>query len=62
MLKVSNNKLGDYVMRVKVINNKLDEYGQEFKVRRMNFDQVLVNYPNEEGLACFDTKDLNYIS
>ena len=61
MLKVSNNKLGDYIMKVKVTNNKLQEYNQVFKVRRMNYDQVIVNYPNEKGIECFNTKDLEYI-
>lgn len=62
MLKVSNNKLGDYVMQVKIINDKLEEYGQIFKVRRMNYDQVVVNYPNDTGLACFNVEDIEYIS
>lgn len=49
-------------MKVKIINDKLEEYSQIFKVRRMNYDQVAVNYPNDKGVACFNVEDLEYIS
>ena len=41
-------------MRVKVINSNLSDYGKEFKVRRMNYDQVVVNYPGVKGINVFN--------
>ena len=43
-------------MKVKIINNKLEDYEREFKVRRMNYDQVVVNYPSENGIKVFIKK------
>lgn len=61
MLKGRNTKLGDYIMEVKVINNKLEDFERVFKVRRMNYNQVLVNYPMGNGLKCFEFNDLEFI-
>ena len=49
-------------MRVKVINSNLSDYGKEFKVRRMNYDQVVVNYPGEKGINVFNKIDLEFIT
>lgn len=49
-------------MKVKVINNNSNDYNKEFKVRRMNYDQTAVNYPNNEGLHIFLNKDLEFIT
>ena len=49
-------------MKVKVINDNSDDYNKEFKVRRMNYDQTVVNYPNSEGLHIFLNKDLEFIT
>lgn len=48
-------------MEVKVLNNKLEDFERVFKVRRMNYDQVLVNYPGGNGLKCFDLNDVEFI-
>ena len=45
----------------KIINKDLEEFEREFKVRRMNYDQVVVNYPSDIGLKVFDKKDVEYI-
>jgi len=49
-------------MQVKVINNKLDDFGGTFKVRRMNFDNIIVNYPIESGIKNFSFSDVECIS
>ena len=46
---------------MKIINKDLEEFEREFKVRRMNYDQVVVNYPSDIGLKVFDKKDVEYI-
>ena len=48
-------------MLVKIINENLDEFQKEYKVRRMNYDQVVVNYPNSKGLKVFKKEDVEYI-
>ena len=48
-------------MLAKIINKDLEEFEREFKVRRMNYDQVVVNYPSAIGLKVFDKKDVEYI-
>lgn len=48
-------------MLAKIINKDLEEFEREFKVRRMNYDQVVVNYPSDIGLEVFDKKDVEYI-
>ena len=40
-------------MKVKIINSNSDDYQKELKLRRMNYDQVVVNYPNEKGIKVF---------
>lgn len=49
-------------MQVKVINGNLDDCGKVFKVRRMNFDKIIVNYPNDSRVKSFDFMDVEYIS
>ena len=49
-------------MLAKIINKNLEEYEKEFKVRRMNYDQVVVNYPTKEGLKVFNKDDVEYIT
>ena len=48
-------------MLAKIINKDLEEFEREFKVRRMNYDQVVVNYPSDIGLKVFKKKDVEYI-
>ena len=48
-------------MKVKIINNALEDYGYEFKVRRMNYDQIIVNYPTDSGLKKFMFEDVECI-
>lgn len=49
-------------MQVKVINGNLDDYGKIFKVRRMNFNKIIVNHPNDSKVKSFDFMDVEYIS
>lgn len=49
-------------MKVKVINDKLDDFGSDFKVRRMNFDNIIVNYPIDIGIKSFSFSDIEFIS
>ncbi len=49
-------------MKVKVINSNLVDFEKEFKVRRMNYDQVVVNYPTGKGIEVFSNKDVELIS
>lgn len=49
-------------MKVKVINKQNDDFEKEFKVRRMNYDQTVVNYPNFKGINVFLNKDLEFIT
>ena len=37
-------------MKIKIKDNNSLDKGREFKVRRMNYDQVVVNYPGEKGI------------
>lgn len=49
-------------MKVKVINENSSDYNKEFKVRRMNYDQTVVIYPNTEGMDIFLNKDVEFIT
>ncbi|SHK86010.1 hypothetical protein SAMN02745163_04582 [Clostridium cavendishii DSM 21758] len=49
-------------MKVKVIDSNLKDFGLEFKVRRMNYDQVIVRYPEGDGLFTFTTHQVELIS
>ncbi|MEG0857724.1 MAG: hypothetical protein RSG52_14745 [Terrisporobacter sp.] len=49
-------------MKVKVINENSSDYNKEFKVKRMNYDQTVVNYPNREGMDIFLNKDVEFIT
>jgi len=48
-------------MKAKIINKDLEDYGSEFKVRRMNYDQIVVNYPSGTGLKKFIYEDVECI-
>ncbi|MBM6859091.1 hypothetical protein H9X78_01025 [Clostridium saudiense] len=49
-------------MLVKIIDKTLDDYDKEFKVRRMNYDQVVVNYPSSKGIKVFDNDKIEFIT
>ena len=49
-------------MKVKIINSNSEDYQKELKLRRMNYDQVVVNYPNEKGLKVFDKGEVEFIT
>ena len=49
-------------MKVKIKNDSLEDYGNELKVRRMNYDQIIVNYPTGTGLKKFIYEDVECIS
>ena len=47
-------------MPVEQLNKIDEEFEREFKVRRMNYDQVVVNYPSVTGIKVFKKdKDTN---
>ncbi|MGG7179228.1 hypothetical protein ACQPU1_16730 [Clostridium paraputrificum] len=48
-------------MKVKVIGEHNDN-GKEFKVRRMNYDEVIVNYPTGTGLYTYKYSEVELIS
>ena len=48
-------------MKVKIINSNSQDYERELKLRRMNYDQVVVNYPNEKGMKVFDKEEVEFI-
>lgn len=47
---------------VKIIDKTLEEYEKEFKVRRMNYDQVVVNYPGSKGIKVFNNNQIEFIT
>ncbi len=49
-------------MKVKVINDKLEDYGNILKVRRLSFDKIIVNYPNNSGVKIFAFSDVECMS
>src|SRR5471030_518156 len=49
-------------MKVKVINDKLEDYGNIFKVRRMNFNEIIIDYPVRSEIKKFSFKDVECIS
>ncbi|NRY60931.1 hypothetical protein [Clostridium beijerinckii] len=49
-------------MEVKVINMNSGDFGRVFKVIRMNFDNIMVNYPNMSGVRSFSFNDVECIS
>lgn len=49
-------------MLVKIIDKTLDDYDKEFKVRRMNYDQVVVNYPGNKGIKVFNNNEIEFIT
>ena len=49
-------------MRVKIINHNSEDYQKELKLRRMNYDQVVVNYPGEKGIKVFDKVEVEFIT
>ena len=61
MLKEVNNKLGDYIMKIRVIQNTSDDHKKIFKVRRMNYDHILVDYPDNKGIKSFKVEDIELI-
>ncbi|EKY29612.1 hypothetical protein [Clostridium celatum] len=49
-------------MIAKVINSNLEDYGKEFKVRRLNYEQAVVNYPGNKGIKVFSKSDIEFIT
>ena len=37
-------------------------YNKEFKLRRMNYDQVVVNYPDSKGIRVFNKDSVEFIT
>lgn len=49
-------------MKVIIKNKKLEDYNKQFNVRRINYDKVLVLYPNSEGIKEFYNKDVEIVT
>lgn len=49
-------------MIVKIVNTECEDYNKEFKLRRMNYDQVVVNYPDSKGIRVFNKDSLEFIT
>jgi hypothetical protein len=49
-------------VEVKIINENLEDFGRNFKVRRMNYDNIVVNYPTDSGMKSFSFNDVECIS
>ena len=49
-------------MIVKIVNTECEDYNKEFKLRRMNYDQVVVNYPGNSGIKVFNKDSVEFIT
>ncbi|MGL4772396.1 MAG: hypothetical protein ACRC2K_02420 [Clostridium sp.] len=49
-------------MKAKILKNNDEQYGKELKVRRMNYDKIILNYPDRIGFREFDYNDVEIIS
>ena len=49
-------------MIVKIVNTEWEDYNKEFKLRRMNYDQVVVNYPDSKGIRVFNKDSVEFIT
>ena len=49
-------------MIVKIVNTECEDYNKEFKLRRMNYDQVVVNYPDSKGIRVFNKESVEFIT
>lgn len=49
-------------MKVKIINSNSEDFQKEFKLRRMNYNQVVANYPSVKGIKVFDKKEVEFIT
>lgn len=49
-------------MIVKIVNTECEDYNKEFKLRRMNYDQVVVNYPDNKGIRVFNKDSVEFIT
>lgn len=48
-------------MQIKITNSSLEDFGRKFKVRRMNYNEIIVNYPTGNGLKYFSFNDVEFI-
>ena len=48
-------------MQVKIINENSEDFGRIYKVRRMNYNEIIVNYPLGNGLKYFSFEDVECI-
>ena len=49
-------------MIVKIVNTECEDYNKEFKLRIMNYDQVVVNYPDSKGIRVFNKDSVEFIT
>lgn len=49
-------------MKFKITDENIEGYDTEFKVRRMNFNQVIVDYPDKSGIKTFKMESGELIS
>ena len=49
-------------MKFKITNSTMEGHNTELKIRRMNYDQVVVDYSDKSGIKTFKMKDGELIS
>ncbi|MGG5463319.1 hypothetical protein [Clostridium sp. B9] len=49
-------------MKFKITDENTEEYNNEFKIRRMNFNQVVVDYPGKAGIKTFKMESGELVS
>ena len=49
-------------MIVKIVNTECEDYNKEFKLRRMYYDEVVVNYPDSKGIRVFNKDSVEFIT
>ena len=49
-------------MKFRITNENIEGYNTELKIRRMNYDQVVVNYQNNSGIKTFKINEGELVS
>ena len=49
-------------MKFRITNENIEGYNTELKIRRMNYDQVVVNYQNNSGIKTFKMNEGELVS
>ncbi|MDK0975974.1 hypothetical protein P5F65_04385 [Clostridium perfringens] len=49
-------------MKFRITKENIEGYNTELKIRRMNYDQVVVNYKNNSGIKTFKMNEGELVS